>query len=610
MIVDVTEENFNEYLPCIRKSVEQAAFVSVDLEFLGLPSPSGQDSVSLFDTPCERYEKLSNIVRRYPPCQLGLACFLENEKGYVVDVYCIALFKRVSDRDFCVSPPAAMFLAKHKFDFNKFFSYGITYCNRSELSKIKSGIERGDIDVNLFKDGFYDQVQDIKMRIIREVEKRTDSTPSGSFLDLNDNIRLKEPLFIDLPKANCPFEKPLTQLEEALLIFTLLEEFPNFEINLKDGRTLFIIDDSAHKGLNEQNTKWIKNFNKLLTEICGVSQIFYYLSKVKPPLIVHNSLLDLLHIYNSFEDNLPETYNEWKCAIHALFPVIIDTKVLATTLREELMSGGCADLSLQALGAFLNSDLSSKILPVRTSLNIGTEGMKQFVKDNKNYHNAAFDALMTGDVFVKLTHMLVLKRCSATLEQQWPLRKLLVACRKDVVNKIPIPLIDAECCNLEGEDAQGHRPDIIRVFRTRSQEPASGLAKKSLFCRAWSLFADVHEISDDEFERVQNDLVHVFGSFRVDVRLGPRKRSLEIATNTASTYARVCAFFAPHNDYRLADDVRRTFEQRLCTPRFEKDRKKDIQAGLTIGLNTVLVLSVTTLMWIGLRLTRNLSSLK
>ncbi|ETN70815.1 hypothetical protein NECAME_14523 [Necator americanus] len=114
----------------------------------------------------------------------------------------------------------------------------------------------------------------------------------------------------------------------------------------------------------------------------------------------------------------------------------------------------------------------------------------------------------------------------------------------------------------EGEDAQGHRPDIIRVFRTRSQEPASGLAKKSLFCRAWSLFADVHEISDDEFERVQNDLVHVFGSFRVDVRLGPRKRSLEIATNTAST------------------------------------------------LNTVLVLSVTTLMWIGLRLTRNLSSLK
>ncbi|ETN70816.1 hypothetical protein NECAME_14524 [Necator americanus] len=153
---------------------------------------------------------------------------------YVVDVYCIALFKRVSDRDFCVSPPAAMFLAKHKFDFNKFFSYGITYCNRSELSKIKSGIERGDIDVksvfvhsflftkvnamtlpgatspapivgivisSLFKDGFYDQVQDIKMRIIREVEKRTDSTPSGSFLDLNDNIRLKEPLFIDLPEA-------------------------------------------------------------------------------------------------------------------------------------------------------------------------------------------------------------------------------------------------------------------------------------------------------------------------------------------------------------------------------------------------------------------------
>ncbi|KIH52028.1 hypothetical protein ANCDUO_17877 [Ancylostoma duodenale] len=94
-----------------------------------------------------------------------------------------------------------------------------------------------------------------------------------------------------------------------------------------------------------------------MAEICGVSQIFCCLSKVKPPLVLHNSLLDLLHIYNCFEADLPKTYNEWKHAIRTLFPTIIDTKFLASALQKELQDEGCLDLSLQTLGTFLNSSV-------------------------------------------------------------------------------------------------------------------------------------------------------------------------------------------------------------------------------------------------------------
>ncbi|KAL6741632.1 hypothetical protein Aduo_014866 [Ancylostoma duodenale] len=611
MIVDVTKEDFHEWLPRIQKSIEQASFVSIDLEFLGLPPLNGNNSVSLFDTQCERYKKLCDAVRRFPPCQLGLACFREDGKGYAADVYCVTLFKRIPMREFCISPHAATFLAKHKFDFNKFVNEGATYSNRSELSKLKKNIEIGEIDFNLLEDGLFDRIQATKMRILTEAGEGEDHLLNDSSSSLGDSIHLKQSLRIDLLKESSLFDQPLKPLEEAALCLALLEEFPHLEFDFNDERTLLIVEEHPHKDTStDYNSRWRKYLKKLVAEICGVSQIFCCLSKVKPPLVLHNSLLDLLHIYNCFEADLPENYNEWKHPIHTLFPTIIDTKFLAFALQKELQEEGCPDLSLRTLGTFLNSELSAKILPISIPICIdSSEGTMEFLKEQANYHNAAFDALVTGNIFIKLARLFVLRRCSEKLDQSWPLRRLFVVCRKDIANKIPIPLIDAQCCNLEGEDAPGYRPDIIRVMRRHPSDTASNSIHKKLLNVLWRFFQrSVEEIGTAELERVRDDLIRVFGSFRVDVRMGAQNLHLEIATNTASTYARVCAFFAAHDDYNLVDDVGQSFEQRLCSSRIEKDGNKVYPSKYRFRSNISTALAVFAVaIWARARLIRNFS---
>lgn len=55
------------------------------------------------------------------------------------------------------------------------------------------------------------------------------------------------------------------------------------------------------------------------------------LQQARRPVVIHNGLFDLLFIYCAFEDNLPDTYAEWRTKMHALFPGgLYDTKLLAS----------------------------------------------------------------------------------------------------------------------------------------------------------------------------------------------------------------------------------------------------------------------------------------
>ena len=56
--------------------------------------------------------------------------------------------------------------------------------------------------------------------------------------------------------------------------------------------------------------------------------IFDTIREHKIPLIVHNGLLDIYHIYDKFFYNLPETAVEFKKSINEIFPIIYDTKFI------------------------------------------------------------------------------------------------------------------------------------------------------------------------------------------------------------------------------------------------------------------------------------------
>ena len=58
--------------------------------------------------------------------------------------------------------------------------------------------------------------------------------------------------------------------------------------------------------------------------------MFDHIVKTKKPIVGHNMLLDLLHLYKAFYEPLPDSVDEFKQTIHSLFPVIYDTKLMAS----------------------------------------------------------------------------------------------------------------------------------------------------------------------------------------------------------------------------------------------------------------------------------------
>ena len=74
----------------------------------------------------------------------------------------------------------------------------------------------------------------------------------------------------------------------------------------------------------------------------GLTRVINLIAQLEKPLVVHNGILDLMFLYNSFMQPLPETVNEFTDAIHELFPHIYDTKHILNK-RMQLRSHFTAD---------------------------------------------------------------------------------------------------------------------------------------------------------------------------------------------------------------------------------------------------------------------------
>ncbi|WKY11833.1 hypothetical protein Q1695_003422 [Nippostrongylus brasiliensis] len=606
--IEVSAANFDYWLPRVQRAIDDAVFVSLDLEFLGLPSALHGGNASLFDTPADRYRKFRRGVERFPPCQLGLACFHEDEElgKYQADVFSFTLFKRVPQKEFSISPAAVSFLAEHGFDFNKFAIEGINYSNRGEIDTLRSGLSSDGFDFDVFGSDFNERVRWLKAQLLLEIEK---NSYGASDIDRASKgvTTLRRPILIELYReeedfqeleVTSPWTKPLSSLEEEALLYFCSKEYPDLEFLIDNGRTLLYVGKLPliyGGGSSDAG----KRLEALLTEISGVCRVFEHLFTRKPPLVGHNCLLDLLYIYHCFVNNLTESYDTWKSEFHRRMPVIVDTRFLAGTLEQRLASHKINDFSLTTLGDFFTMRTFFDLLPFAISMSINGEPFGTLSQGNRVYHNASYDAFVTGIVFLKLAHLYVLDRCSVPIDKPWSVRKLLIACRGEVTNRIPIGIIDAKCCNMGGPDARGSRPDIVKVRRSRTVSESSTLFSavidSPLVRKMSEKLHGSPAISPQKLKSVRADLVRLFGAYRVDVRLGAECDILEVATNSPSTYARVCAYFDCSEMFYVVEDNLQTFEQRLCSARVEKDAVTANTPSASLSTATAIVVIVFSL---------------
>lgn len=79
-------------------------------------------------------------------------------------------------------------------------------------------------------------------------------------------------------------------------------------------------------------------------------------------LVGHNMFLDLIYFYKCFFGALPAKVEDFQKEIHALFPMIIDTKYMATSLVESLDNGSSALEELHGNMMSLDSPRLGKLL--------------------------------------------------------------------------------------------------------------------------------------------------------------------------------------------------------------------------------------------------------
>ena len=123
--MDITQENFIQSLPLIKKSIRTADFIAFDSEFSGL-SVGFDDKQHDYDTVEDKYQKLKYNCERMNAFQIGIATFKWDHvaKKYSIRPFNIYTFPNSTIMDKRVMQfdnSSVKFLMQNNFDFNKLF---------------------------------------------------------------------------------------------------------------------------------------------------------------------------------------------------------------------------------------------------------------------------------------------------------------------------------------------------------------------------------------------------------------------------------------------------------------------------------------------------------
>jgi poly(A)-specific ribonuclease len=138
-----------------------------------------------------------------------------------------------------------------------------------------------------------------------------------------------------------------------------------------------------------------------LNELIGFRKVIDALIEAKKPLVGHNMLhgkcllmIDLCHIFHHFYRSIPVEFEDFQSQIHEIFPVIIDTKMIAYSAPS--LQSLINNTTLGDIARIFDKDpfQNPKIVYGREFENyMGTESC----------HEAAYDAYITGLCLLRTT---------------------------------------------------------------------------------------------------------------------------------------------------------------------------------------------------------------
>ncbi|TRY79724.1 hypothetical protein TCAL_13099 [Tigriopus californicus] len=438
--MEVTAQNFKAVLPMVEKAIDEAQFVAIDGEFTGLNLVK---PVSALDLPLERYDALRESSRQFLLVQFGLCTFHYDSKK---DLYTNRAFnfyvwprpytRNAPDLRFMCQTSSIDFLVKQDFDFNKLFKHGISYLKPEAEEKMKKAIED------------------------RQITRKSNDTPNAQHIPIPEametyinEIKTKIQTFIQ-GNSNTLFLEKSNAFQRRLIYQVAREEFTGiFLESVAVGRDRVIkitkmdANEHAQKDLDRNQSEF-----DVLDEAVGFAKVIQKLSQSRKPVVGHNMFLDLCYTLNQFVCTLPESYSEFKHLANKTFPILVDTKTMATQypFRDEIFNSSLEELKNTLMTApFHMPDVKA------VSVDSGYE------LESEKYHEAGYDAFITGLCFIAMSnHLGTLSKELGPKPRLMPDSPLL----KPFFNKIHLMRIaDIPYMNLAGEDISPNRDHVFHV---------------------------------------------------------------------------------------------------------------------------------------------------
>lgn len=435
---EVSEENFKSLYPELKRAINNASFITIDAEFTGINSEEGFKH-SLFDTLDDRYSALKRNIQQFIIVQFGIGVFnhVLSENTYTVDCYNFYLLPRpvpFKNRQFSWQVTALEFLYKHNFQFDRFINEGISYLDEVDEKLLRDHLAQGNLTHNLEHLTYEeeDMFKDCKTKVFKWLTNKQNQTP----------FQLE---------ATSPILKYMLQKE-------IRSSFKNVwtTAGYKNVGVIEVSNDMRALLEKEDNNRLEQ---ALLDSYIGFSNVFKLLSSSKKPIIGHNILLDLMFMHQQFYKPLPDSYRVFKSNIHTIFPQIYDTKFLSFELRK----------------LFDKDEVTWKLNSLSTLYKYFTSTGKQLVcnspkiklnKENygeKSYHNAGWDAYFAGYIFVKMGHVLCVKKFGTGLEERAMTHSELMSSVRKYVNSVNISRGNEVYMKFDGADPALSRPEWLHV---------------------------------------------------------------------------------------------------------------------------------------------------
>ncbi|OQD62267.1 hypothetical protein PENPOL_c013G00230 [Penicillium polonicum] len=426
--MDVTAVTFPDCLPSILNDISTSCFVSVDFELSGVVfKPNAPQSRP--QTVQERYVEVKAAAERYQILQVGLTtCHEDKEnatytlKPYNINLSPITQHEMDVNRNWTFGSRSMEFLLANHFSIDHMCTFGVRYLSREEEKlAIKRAAQKCQARNPV-------QVADIKKDDHESLEFLEAVRVSvNEWLAQGENRRewlnIPPPSSVQLIPG--PIPTGLTNMQKWLVHHLISDEYPNLtsrgastfvQIELRDPCNEQFTFETKLKVKKERVRKhigfrWIAEalvggsleelepdaFQPLMKIIeqptFGIQQLSdkvkSRLKENRPVLVGHNMFCDLLFFHRCFLGPLPDTLAEFQTVIHDLFPLLADTKYMATH--------DCGSLNPMSSLEELNTTLAGIESP---KIEIDPRFTKYKFR-NRN-HEAGYDSMLAAMAFIKL----------------------------------------------------------------------------------------------------------------------------------------------------------------------------------------------------------------